>query len=328
MKKFSGLFFSFLLIFLFVEILLVFPSHLEEKPETEARPIEASSPEAQNIPAGQTQTQQKMQGVHYSESRQGTRDWEFFSESAESVERQGGWKLRNVKVLFYNNDKVDFTVTGDMGKVEPVTRDMQIEGHVVTTSSNGYVFRSPSAFYKATERLLYSPGHVSMTGPPEGKEKGLFLEGEEMETKVEEKIMTIKRQVKAQKVLRDGKKLEIFSESAEFSGQNRMAKFMQNVSIQVESLKMEGPEATFEYRPGVDILQSVVVKGGVKVSDVDKYATSDSVRFDPEQNKFVFSGHPRVVQNSDELTGEEIVFIDGGKRVKVNKVKKKTDDSQ
>jgi lipopolysaccharide export system protein LptA len=82
---------------------------------------------------------------------------------------------------------------------------------------------------------------------------------------------------------------------------------------------MEGPEASFEYGSGIDILQSVQVKGGVKVSDLDKYATSDSVQFDPEQNKFTFKGRPRVVQNNDEITGDQIVFIDGGKKVKVEK---------
>jgi lipopolysaccharide export system protein LptA len=63
------------------------------------------------------------------------------------------------------------------------------------------------------------------------------------------------------------------------------------------------------------------MQGVVKVSDIDKFATSENVQYDPEQNKFTFNGHPRVVQNSDEITGDQIVFMNGGKKVRVEKLK-------
>jgi lipopolysaccharide transport protein LptA len=144
-----------------------------------------------------------------------------------------------------------------------------------------------------------------------------------MEALVDESLMRIKDQVVAMKQVGEGKEFQIKSNSAEFSGKDRTARFSGNVSIDVGSMKMEGPEANFIYRPGADILQSVLVKGGVKVSDLDKYATSDTVKFDPEQNKFTFNGRPRVVQNNDEITGEQIVFVDGGKKVKVEKIRAK-----
>jgi len=33
-------------------------------------------------------------------------------------------------------------------------------------------------------------------------------------------------------------------------------------------------------------------------------------------------GQPKVVQGEDEIKGHEIVFLDGGKKVKINKDKK------
>jgi hypothetical protein len=41
----------------------------------------------------------------------------------------------------------------------------------------------------------------------------------------------------------------------------------------------------------------------------------------------VFRGQPRLVQNNDELNGEEIIFLEGGKKVKVEKVKVNANES-
>jgi len=173
--------------------------------------------------------------------------------------------------------------------------------------------------------VIKTPDAIKMLGPPDDRGKGMVLTGIGMDANVEQSLMKILNKVSASKDLNDGKQFQIQSNSAEFSGKDRRARFMEDVAIDVGSVKMQGPEAQFDYRPGVDILQSVVVKGGVKVSDVDKFATSDTVKFDPEQNKFTFNGRPRVVQNQDEITGEQIVFIDGGKKVKVEKIRAKVE---
>ena len=76
------------------------------------------------------------------------------------------------------------------------------------------------------------------------------------------------------------------------------------------------------------MLSSVAVKGGVKVSDADKFATSESVNLDLLANKYVFKGSPKIIQNNDELTGEEIVFLEGGKKVKIEKVRAKMENKK
>ena len=326
MSKIKQILFALFVVFLFVEIVFVFPASLENDiPE----PVPVKKPEAKASSTGgaksadsmKTATEQTMQGVHLAESNAGSRDWELFAETAQSTKGDGSWVLTNAKVLFYNADKVDFIVTGKTGSFDPQSKNMTVVGDVVTKSANGYTFYSQSVLYNANTRLIRSPETIKMVGPPDGKTKGLTLTGASMETYVEQSLMRINKDVKAQKTLADGKEFLIQSQQAEFSGQNRLARFVGEVSIEVGTLKLEGPEANFEYRPGVDLLQSVMVKGGVKVSDLDKFATSDTVKFDPEQNKFTFNGRPRVVQNNDEITGDQIIFIDGGKKVKVEKIK-------
>src|ERR1035438_7228560 len=105
MRRLRLTFLGIFLILLFIEIWIGFPVSLEKNAE--------SSPLSGDI-TPKSAADKHMEGVHYSESRSGNRDWELFSETAEGSEGSGEWDLKNVRVLFYSSDKVEFTVTGDV----------------------------------------------------------------------------------------------------------------------------------------------------------------------------------------------------------------------
>lgn len=316
MRKILGFSFAFLTLLLFLQILIGFPISLET--EEEAPPRFGPHPQS-------PVSEQRMQGVHLVESRKGERDWELFAESAEGSQGKGNWQLTNVKILFYNGEKVDYTVTGQSGSIDSETKDMKVNGNVLTQSANGYRLQTDSIEYQAKKRLIKSPDKVRMSGPPDDQGKGILVEGNSMETMVEDNRMLIHDAVRAQKLLNSGRKFQIQSQKAEFSGKSKLVRFSERVSIEVDTMKMEGPEAEFQYMQEADILQSVLLRGGVRVSDSDKYATSDAVKFDPKENKYTLSGRPRIVQNSDEIMGDQIIFLDGGKRVKVENIKAKVE---
>jgi lipopolysaccharide export system protein LptA len=103
---------------------------------------------------------------------------------------------------------------------------------------------------------------------------------------------------------------------------------LDDVVLDMDSMRITGPEAKFEYDPKSDAVKSVYVSGGARVSDTDKWATAQNLSVDFQSNKFVFRGNPRVVQNNDELRGEEIVFLDGGKRVQVQRARANVDEKR
>lgn len=311
---------SFLFLFLggiFFQILVGFPTDLDQ-----------SQPVSEAGLGFEDEITQKMQGVHLVESLEGSRDWELFAEAAEGSEGSGAWSLKSVKVFFYNEEKVDFTVTGESGRIDSKTRDLTIEGKVVTQSANGYRFQTPSVSYNSKSRKIFSPDFVLMTSPADSRGGRMKLEGFQMSASVDEAIMRIESRVQARKPFRDGKDFVITSESAQFSGTSQSAQFFGDVQVQVGAVKMQGPEAEFVYKSGVNLLDSVVLKGGVRLQDEDKFATSEVVSFDPTKNQFEFNGSPRVVQNADELTGDKIIFLDGGKRVKIENIKARMESNE
>lgn len=337
MAHFKNLFFILLLVVLFVEVLIVFPSRLEHEDDADVRArIEAQAKAAkekeERIKRGEkveepsTLANQKVKGMHLVESQQGSRDWELFAAAAEGNQGAGTWNLRNVKVLFYNKEKVEFTVTGDQGIIDSKSKDLSVIGNVVTRSENGYVFKTPSIFYSAKARQIESPEEVFMSGPKDEGLAGIDVKGRHMKVLVDQSKMFIQDKVSAQKPEKDGKKIEIAADGAEFSGKSREAKFLGAVRISYDNMKLEGPEASFLYQTGANILSSVNLRGGVRVTDTDKVATSETVNLDLLEKKYTFQGSPKVIQNNDELTGEKIIFFDGGKKVKVERARAKVEN--
>lgn len=325
MKNIKNLILIGLLVFLFVEVLIVFPSKLEHDDDKAIRArIEEQELQRKNKPAEEptsSLTDQRMGGVHFVESQLGLRDWELFAKSAEGSQAAGTWVLHQVRVLFYNKEKVDFIVTGDQGSIDAKSKDINIIGNVTTKSENGYSFMTPSIYYSSQKRIIQSPEEVTMKGPNDSTGEGLILKGRSMEVLVDESKMRIKESVTARKVMKQGKAFDVIADGAEFSGKNREARFLGKVRMSYDNMRLEGPEASFLYGSGASILSSVSIKGGVKVSDADKFATAQTVNLDLLENKYVFKGQPKIIQNDDELSGEEIIFLDGGKKVKIEKVR-------
>ena len=314
MEKARNLIFLGLLILLFVEVLIVFPSRLGRK--ADPVPVPATNSNEVTGPA-----EQQMRGIHLLESQRGARDWELFSEQANGNQDRGNWSLRKVKVLFYSKENAEFTVTGDEGDIDNKTKDMSIRGHVTTTSVNGYVFTTESVHYDAQKRRISSPSKVDMQGPPDQDGAGMHVTGTTMDVDVEESRMVIPKDVRANKPLSGRRQMSLQSNRAEFSGQSQEVRFVGDVQMEYDRIKLEGPEAAFLKAGKGDFLSNIRFSGGVKVSDDDKFATSENLDLDLVENKIVFRGQPKVYQGKDELSGEQIIFLDGGKKVKVEKVR-------
>jgi LPS export ABC transporter protein LptC len=333
MKNLKNILFVILLVALFVEVLIIFPNKLEHQGRDSA-PIELSKSEDETDGSkdkekdqGKDRTKskvpsQKAKGIHLVETQQGSRDWELFAETAEGDE-SSSWDLKNVRVLFYNKEKLSFTVTGERGSIDGKSKDLHIRGNVITKSENGYIFKTPSIFYSAKKRQIQSPEKVNMQGPKDEMGDGFVLDGVNMLVQVDDSRMMINQNVRGSKKFKGGKEFFIISDKADFSGQSRQAKFSGNVEVKYDKLRMQGPAAVFQYKGKTDLINYIQMQGGVRVSDMDKVATAETVNLDLFKNIFTFRGKPKVIQNNDELSGEEIIFLDGGKKVKVEKVRAK-----
>lgn len=308
---------------LLVQVVLIAPQRIRDGAQESANPTPTPPPAAVA-----SDVDKVIDGMHMIETQEGSKEWELWSDKATSFKSKDLLELAQVKAVFFSESGVTFTVTGEKGFVQSKTKNLKVEGNVVTRSSNGYVFRTPSVDYESASRRLTAPSHVEMDGPKDENGNALRLTGSVMDASLKSGVIEIRRDVKAEKSLDRGRNAFIRSQRALFSGKDRTAQFKGDVVLDVDTMRITGPAAQFEYDNSSQTVKSVLFTGGARVSDSDKWATAQNVKVDFEANRFVFRGNPRVVQNNDELRGEEIVFLDGGKRVQVKSARAKVDEKR
>lgn len=253
------------------------------------------------------------------------KELELWSARAVSPKGVGEWTLDGVRVKFYASNGVVYTVTGKTGGVQTESYAMWVRGNVITRSSNGYTFKSESVFYDPKAKRLAAPTAVEMEGPADRDQARLELLGTGMTADMNTNLLKIAKDVKAKRLIPNGRVAQIQSHTALFSGKTNSAEFSGAVIIDIEAMRITGPRAEFAYAATTGTLESVEVAGGIRVTEADRFATSGSLSIRFRDDRYIFRGTPRVVQAGDELYGDEIIFLDGGKKVQVLNVKAQID---
>jgi len=308
-----------------LQVILVAP-HAVRDHEAEKPASSPATPGSPTADGANNSVDQSLQGMHMIETQQGGKEWELWADKADRIKDKDLLKPTKVKTIFFAKSGVTFTVTGEQGFVEVKTKNLRMEGNVITESSNGYTFVTDWVNYTSAQKSLETQSNVEMVGPTDKDGPGMKLTGKAMQAQMQEGTMEILNNVHANKTF-NGRKVDIRSHRAQFNAQDRSAKFFGDAVLDMATMRITGPEAKFDYDAKTDQIRTLSVVNA-KVSDTDKWATADNLKVDFSQNKFIFTGHPRVVQNNDELKGEEIVFLDGGQRVQVHRARAKMDEKR
>lgn len=329
MPKLKNVFLTLLFLVLVIEVVVVAPKKLGRKrvAEYEAMMEKLKSESATGTDGKQILSDQTMRGVHLVEASGDKKEWELGADLAQGF-KDGQWKLQGVKARIFGTSGTTYTVTGDRGIVSTQTKDMIIEGKVVTTSSDGYVFKTPSMHYNSQKKELGTPGAVQVYGPKKANETFEFR-GKGFNADLNTNVLIISKDVQAVKSITDRDQvMNIKSDHARMQGKNSEAHFEKDVQVDIGSVRMTGDVADFVYDQKTNALTSLLMQGSVKVTDQLRWATAEKVKVLFKENEFVLSGSPRVVQNDNELRGEEIRFLQGGKTIKVMRAKARVDSQE
>lgn len=309
----SSLIFFLIGCVVFFEIIIMSPRLLEK---------ESADPEAEAALQAVTEStkdtiEQKMRGVHLVENSEHEKGWELFANEAVGT-ANSQWVVKNVKVQFFSDNKSNYVVTGDVGEIDGNTKDMVIHGHVTTLSSNGYSFNTDTIRYSAKDKTMTSVDKVLMQGPADKSGGGFKLTGERLLVEMAKNKMSILDKIVANKVIKD-KNFNLTSSRADFSNKNQEATFSGDVNMKLGSSFVKAPTAIFNYSAVTKSLEKIVLSDKVEFTDADKKGFCKEIEFDLNENRMTMRGQPKVLQGEDEIKGHEIVFIDGGKKVKINK---------
>lgn len=126
------------------------------------------------------------------EDKHGKKTWELEAKSIEQYQDKNVMVLEDVKLTFYSKDGRTFVVSGKEGRVYQDSRDMELSGNVVLTSSDGYRLRTHSVAYHHEERRVTSSDAVELEG------EQIWLKGKGMLVDTESRTFKILSDVKTQ----------------------------------------------------------------------------------------------------------------------------------
>jgi LPS export ABC transporter protein LptC len=308
-----------LLILLGLEILTIAPKRVSTSEDAAAKAEPSPKPSTVATLA------QVMRGVHLVETGSGRKAWELDSDSAQGLKDNGAWKLQGVRVKFFGTTGVVYSVKGESGSVHTETKDMDITGDVVGFTSEGYTFKTKSLKYLAKDKTLSTNDDVQMSGP---KAQGVFeMSGRGFSAYLDGSVMKLNSDVRALKDVAGGRDMSIKSMWARLNGRTNEAHFEGMVQVDLEQMRMTGNEADFVYERDSKTLKSLLLQGNVKVTDQQHWASSQYAQVLFSENEFVLYGNPRIIQDDNELRGEEIRFLAGGKEIRVSKARARVDSS-
>ncbi|MBK9293180.1 MAG: LPS export ABC transporter periplasmic protein LptC [Oligoflexia bacterium] len=321
-----GLFFLFVL--LGMEILTIAPKKLGKKEEVKhvSHDQDESSQNSNKGPSQVHTTAQLMRGVRLVEAGKAGKEWELEALTAQGYKEKGTWKMQGVTTKYYGEGDAFYKVTGDKGSIELETKNMEIFGNVLMETSEGFTIKTDMVKFNSKSRQLYTDRFVEVLGP---KSEGKFeLTAYGFNANLNNNIVDLKKDVKAVREVQKNKDMNIKSEIARIEGRHNLARFEKDVQVDLEGVRMTGAIADFEFDKKTKKLDSLLMQKDVRVTDQERFATSEKAKVIFSKNEYVLSGNPRVIQNNNELRGEEIHLLDGGKQVKVLRAKAKVENKE
>lgn len=260
---------------------------------------------------------QKISNFYLVDSKGSKKEFELWATEANKPMGDPEWQMQNVKVQFYTESTV-YTVFGDRGTVNEEKNGMVIEGNVRMNSSNDYHFYTDRMEYNAQIKEITTESKISLEGPRE-KEGRLYMEGVGLYVDLNKSFMRIKHAVSGYKPMSDNRTMKISSDTADFSGTDRSAIFRNNVVISVDKMRVRGNFAKFQYKGKK--LDTLFMDGGVHLEDENKTGTAGEALVYFNEDKYVLRKKPFITQSENELFGDEVIVLDGGKRVQVKNAK-------
>jgi LPS export ABC transporter protein LptC len=128
--------------------------------------------------------------IHFVEEKQGQKTWELEAKSIQQYQDQNIMILNEVKVTFYTKEGRTFIISGNQGKVNQESKDIELVGDVVVSSSDGYQLKTHSLSYQDSNKCMSTQDPVEIEG------EKIRLVGKGMLVDMEAKTLKILNQVK------------------------------------------------------------------------------------------------------------------------------------
>ena len=133
----------------------------------------------------------QVRNVHYTDVGDSGMKWEITADAARYQKKDNLALFDKLAVKLILKDGMTFMMTGDHGRVDTESREMEIEGNVVIVSENGDRFATDRLRYRNADKVIETDRPVVM------ENETIRVSGVGMVVSLEEKKVSILSQVRA-----------------------------------------------------------------------------------------------------------------------------------
>lgn len=112
-----------------------------------------------------------LQAIHFTETRQGVKQWDLSADRAEYDKNRGRTSLSKVSFVIMNSPAGMIRLTADRAEYDNATKDVFLSGKVRGESGSGLTFSSEKVQFVASRQVIESQDKVRVTSA------GLSVEG-------------------------------------------------------------------------------------------------------------------------------------------------------
>ncbi len=131
-----------------------------------------------------------MEKIRFVEDKQGQKTWELEAKLIQQYQGQNIMLIEEVKLTLFTKEGQSFIISGNQGRVYQESKNMELVGDVVLTSSDGYRLKTHSISYHHLEK------QVTTSDPVEIEGEQIRVVGKGMWVDMEAKIFKVLSQVK------------------------------------------------------------------------------------------------------------------------------------
>jgi LPS export ABC transporter protein LptC len=132
----------------------------------------------------------RLEKIRFVEDKQGQKTWELEAKLIQQYQGQNIMLIEEVKLTLFTKEGQSFIISGNYGKVYQDSKNMELVGDVVLTSSDGYRLKTHSISYHHLEK------QVTTSDPVEIEGEQIRVVGKGMWVDMEAKIFKVLNQVK------------------------------------------------------------------------------------------------------------------------------------
>jgi len=133
----------------------------------------------------------QVKDFHYTEVGDSDVVWEINADTAQYFRSESRAAFKNVRVRLITSDGKIYIMTGDEGRLNTETKDIEVHGNVVVTSDSNDRFESDDISYLYRDKRIFTDSPVAM------KNQGIKVKGKGLSISIKEKRLALLSNVKA-----------------------------------------------------------------------------------------------------------------------------------